>query len=396
MTNILVPTAAAFDFDIYDDSRVQADVQASYARALDCAPDIFYTERNGGHWVARSYEAIEAIVKDTEHFSAREIQIPRVPNPPFFIPLSMDPPANLPYRLALMPRFSPKAIRELMPALRQWAMRIVGDVADAGECDFARDVASLYPVSIFMESMGLPLERLREFRNLSNSFFRAQDPDVIESLSAEILQILRDLIEDHKRNPRDDLVDHFLTVKIGERKLDDSEVLSMCFSLFLGGMDTVTNTLGFTFQYLAQDKALQVRLAADPGLIPKFVEEALRCFAVVNTPRLVIKDCEYIGVRMKAGEMVLNLLPMAGRDERKNDNPANFDIDRPKVSHLAFSTGPHICVGHLLARTEMQVIVEEWVKRIPSFRLKDGGQRRFAMGVVFALDSLPLEWRAPQ
>jgi len=290
-----------FDFDIYTDPRVNEDVQGTSAEAIRTAPDVFYTTRNGGHWIARSPEAISEIVKDYEYFSVREMQIPRVPNPPFFIPLSLDPPVNLPYRAAMMPAFSPKAIRELEPKARAWAVKIIEDVADKGECDFIRDVSALFPVSVFMELMGIPVERLRECRECAEQFFNAHEGADMEAAGAKIMGLLGELLELRRGEPAADLMTHFLNVEIEGRKLNPDEVMAMSFVLFLGGMDTVTNMIGFSFQHLSGDPKLQARLAAEPTLIPKFVEECLRCFAIINTPRLVVKDCERFGVSFKAG-----------------------------------------------------------------------------------------------
>ncbi|HET6970816.1 MAG TPA: cytochrome P450 [Phenylobacterium sp.] len=389
-----VPPHLVFDFDIYADARVDDDVQGSYSRAIAEAPDVFYTPRNGGHWMVKRIEAISEIVKDPEHFSAREMQIPRVPNPPMFIPLSLDPPANQLYRQVLMPRFSPKAIRELEPRIREWAVRIVGEVADAGRCDFIGDVASRFPVSVFMELMGLPLPRLREFRELADAFFNAHEPAALEAMSAKILGLLGELIALRRREPADDLVSYFLAVEPEGRKLTEDEILAMSFVLYLGGMDTVTNVTGFAFQHLAQDPALQERLAAHPEDIGKFVDEALRAFGVINTPRLVVKDCERFGAPFRAGDMVLCLLSVAGRDERQNDDPARFDIDRKQASHLTFSTGPHLCIGHILARAEIRALTEEWLKRVPRFSATPGVRHGFRIGTVTAILSLPLEWDA--
>jgi cytochrome P450 len=389
-----VPAELIYDFDIYADPRVTDEVQASYAAAIVSAPDIFYTLKNGGHWMVRRFEAISEIVKDPEHFSVREMQIPRVPDPPFFIPLSLDPPENVPYRQVMMPRFSAKAIKVLEPRIREWAIRIIEEVADKAGCDFIRDVSSRFPVSVFMELMGLPLERLREFRELADEFFNAHEPEALAVMSAKILGILGELIELRRAQPGDDLVSHFLSADVEGRKLTTEEILAMCFVLYLGGMDTVTNVTGFSYHQLAQDPALQARLAANPDLIPKFVDEGLRCFGVINTPRLVVKDCERFGVRFKAGDMVLCLLSVAGRDERVNDDPARFDIDRERGQHLTFSTGPHLCVGHILARTEIRVLTEEWLKRIPGFSAKPGVRHGFRIGTVTAIQSLPLEWKA--
>ena len=390
-----VAAERVFDFDIYADPRISDDVQGSLAQAIGDAPDIFWSTLNGGHWLIRRYEMIEAIVKDPEHFSVREMQIPRVKNPPKFIPLSLDPPENIPYRQAMMPKFSPKAIRELEPRIRDWAVRIIDEVAAKGECDFVRDVSSLFPVSIFMELMGMPTTRLREFRALADAFFRVQgQSDEMDALGAQILGMLAEFINDRRANPGDDLISHFLSVDVGGRTMAMEEILAMCFVLFLGGMDTVTNVTGFSYQYLAQDPALQARLAAEPALIPKFVDEAIRCFSVINTPRLVIKDCERFGVKFREGDMVLCMLAMAGRDERVNANPNMFDLDRANPVALTFSAGPHLCVGHILARAEIRVLTEEWLKRIPSFTAVPGMKHGFRIGTVTAIESLPLSWRA--
>jgi cytochrome P450 len=389
-----VPANLVFDFDIYADPRVGDDVQGSYAEAIEAAPDIFFTPRNGGHWMVRRFEAISEIVKDPEHFSVREMQIPRVPNPPVFIPLSLDPPQNIPYRQVMMPRFSPKAVRELEPRIREWAVRIVEQATRGQGCDFIADVSSQFPVSVFMELMGLPLERLGALRDLADEFFNAHDPESLDATSARILGLLGELIELRRAEPRDDLVSHFLSVEIEGRRLSKEEILAMSFVLFLGGMDTVTNVSGFAFQHLAQDRELQARLAANPDLIPKFVDESLRAFGVINTPRLVMKDCERFGVAFKAGDMVLCLLSVAGRDDRVNAEPARFDIDRAQATHLTFSTGPHLCIGHILARTEIRVLTEEWLKRVPAFSPAPGERHGFRIGTVTAIKSLPIQWDA--
>ena len=388
-----VPPELVFEFDIYADPRIGEDVQGDYFKVLSTAPDIFWTPCNGGHWVVQRYDAIGAITKDYEHFSVREMQIPRVPNPPFFIPLSLDPPANLPYRQVMMPAFSPKSVTEMEPKLREWAQRMVDEVAAKGACDFLHDIAARYPVSIFMELMGMDLNRLREFREKADHFFNAHDPEGLEKASAEIIGDLQALMAEKKKNPDNKLVTHFQNVEVeGGRKLSDDEVLAMVFILFLGGMDTVTNVTAFAYRQLANDPDLQARLRADAKLIPKFVEEALRCFAVVNSPRLVVKDCERFGVNFHEGEMVLNMLPMGSRDDRQLEDPSRFNIDRAQSTHITFSSGPHLCLGHLLARAEMRVLTEEWLKRIPSFRAKPGVAHPFRIGTVCAILSLPLEW----
>jgi cytochrome P450 len=319
------------------------------------------------------------------------MQIPRVPDPPFFIPLSLDPPQNIPYRQIMMPMFSPKAVRAIEPKIRDWAVRIIDEAIAEGRCDFIRDVSSRFPVSVFMELMDMPLERLREFRDIADAFFNAHEPEALAAMSAQILGLLGELIALRRERPGTDVISQLLGSEIDGRPTTTDEVLAMCFVLFLGGMDTVTNVTGFSFQHLAQDPALQARLAAEPALASKFVDEGLRCFGVINTPRLVVQDCERFGVRFRAGDMVLCLLSVAGRDDRANADADRFDIDRERPSHLTFSTGPHLCLGHVLARTEMRILTEEWVKRVPSFKATPGVRHGFRIGTVTAILSLPIE-----
>ncbi len=381
-----------FEFDIYADPRITDDVQGSYAAALRGAPDIFWTPANGGHWMVQRGDLITEIVKDYEIFSAREMQIPRVPDPPYMIPLSVDPPANLPYRAALMPKFSPREVAKLEPHMREIATKLIDEVVAKGECDFIREISSRFPVSIFMELMGLPLEKLREFRIIADNYFNARSNEDLARLGGQIMGIFSDLMEIRAREPRDDLVTSLMNTEVDGRALTRDEILAMCLVLFLGGMDTVTNVSGFTFQRLAEEPAVQARMAADPTLIPRAVEEGIRLHGVICTPRVVVQDTDKHGVSFRTGDMVLNILSQVGRDNRANDHADAFDIDRENKVHLTFSTGPHLCLGHILARAEIRILTEEWFKRIPSFRAKPGARHGFRIGTVHALEALPLEW----
>lgn len=388
-----VPADLVFDFDIYADTRVGSDVHQTYSAAIANAPDVFWAPQNGGHWMAQRMDAISAIATDPEHFSVREMQIPRVPNPPFFIPLSLDPPENLPYRRAMAPMFGPVAVKAMEPRLRAWAGEIIDLALHKGTFDFMADVAKLFPVSVFMELMGMDLSRLHEFRDLAERFFENQnDAAQIEALSGQILGVMKALIDEKRSNPDDKLMSHFIHADMGDgRTMSEGEILAMSFVLFLGGMDTVTNVTGFAYQQLAQMPELQARLGADAeGLSSAFADEAVRMFGVVNTPRLVVKDIDLMGVPFREGDMVLNLLPIGSRDDRKFDQPHVLDIDRKKAAHVTFSTGPHLCIGHVLGRAEIKVLTEEWFKRVSTFRLAESSPRPFRTGTVMALEALPI------
>jgi cytochrome P450 len=381
-----------YNFDVFNDDQLRHDLHASYARLHREAPDVFYTPAHGGHWVITKHDAIASVVMDPEHFSVREMQIPRIPNPPRLIPLSLDPPENIPYRQILMPFFSPKSVAAMGENIKSHAKAIIGAVAPHGHCEFVAEVAARFPVTVFLEFMGFSVERLDYFRSLIENYFRARDEKAIhETLSViegEIVQI----IELRKKDPQKDLVTFLVNSTIADRPLNMEELTSMCMLLFHGGMDTVTNAMSFGARFLAENAAIQDRLLADPTSIEPFVEESIRMFGVVNTPRLVVKDCERFGVKFRVGDMVLCNLPLAGWDSSKNPNPEIFDIDRKNRSYLMFSTGPHLCVGHFLARFEMRILFGEWMRQIGRFKLAVGHQPSYRPGFVMAMEALGLEW----
>jgi len=387
-----VPAELVHEFDIYEDEGIRRDLHRQYARVLDEAPGIFYTPNNGGHWMVTRHDTISAVVMDTTLFSTEHSQIPKVANPPRFIPLNYDPPENMQYRQLLMPYFSPKAVKAMDAEIEFQANRIVDLVKDKGRCEFVQDVAAPFPVTVFMILMGLPLERFNDFRKMVDDFFNAQGTDRLEGITQTINAEIMAIINARRADPKEDLVSYLVNAEMRGRKLTEYELLNICFLLVLGGLDTVTNMLTFTTHRLAQEPAIQERLIADPSLIPAASEEGLRLFGVVNVPRVVKKDVDLLGAPFRVGDMVLCTLPMAGWDDRKNDNPAVFDLDRKDRQFLTFSTGAHLCLGHFLARTELQKMYGVWMKKIGKFRLAADAQFHYRGGTVMALDRLDLEW----
>ena len=389
-----VPGELVHAFDIYDDPGIRRDLHREYARILDEAPGIFYAPNNGGHWMVTRYDTISAVVLDTEHFSTEHSQIPVIPNPPRFIPLNYDPPENMPYRKLLMPYFSPKAVKAMDERIVFHANRIVDAVKDKGRCEFVKEVAAPFPVTVFMILMGLPLDRFDHFRQLVDDFFNAQGTARLEGITATINAELEAIIADRRANPKEDLTSFLVHAEMEGRPLARHELLNMCFLLLLGGLDTVTNMLTFTVRRLAEEPALQERLIADPSRMADFAEEGLRLFGVVNVPRIVKKDVDLLGAPFRTGDMVLCTLPMAGWDDTRNPHPAAFDIDRKDKKHLTFSTGAHLCLGHFLARTELRTMYGVWMEKIGRFRLAAQPAFHYRAGTVMALDSLELEWDA--
>ncbi|MDX2276945.1 MAG: cytochrome P450 [Hyphomonadaceae bacterium] len=387
-----VKAEQVFDLDIFLDEDLLKDPHKGYRAIQQKAPDIFYTCRNGGHWVVTRFDVMASILRDAEHFSSKELTIPKSNSDNVMLPLNLDPPEHAGYRAALMKHVNRKFVDSLEPKLRSRANELIDEVIAAGQCDFSERLGAAFPVSVFMDFMGMPRERFAEFREIVREYFGPITNARYIELQNIIISVIREMIADRRAQPGDDLLSKLMEESVRGRPLTDAEIESYGFLLFLGGLDTVANALTFAFRHLAEDGALQARLAADPSHIPAFVEESLRCFGVVHQTRIVKKDIEIGGAYMREGDMVSCALPAAGLDDRKNEDPERFDIDRPRREHIAFSTGAHTCIGNVLARAEMRVFTEEWLKRIPSFCIPSNGKLVWRAGQVMSLQSLPLQW----
>ena len=189
------------------------------------------------------------------------------------------------------------------------------------------------------------------------------------------------------------MISRLIDTKIDGRQIRVAELQNMCILLFVGGMHTVTNVTGFSYWQLASMPELQQRLVDHPDLIANFVEEGIRMFGVINTPRIVRKDTERFGVKFRKGDMVLCMLPLAGRDDRVNEDAHHFDIDRKHREYLTFSKGPHLCIGHLLARAELRILTEVWLSRIPRFSIQPGAKQKYTTSTGLGIVNLPLVWQ---
>jgi cytochrome P450 len=387
-----VPQDLVLRFNIYDDPRLKGDLHQALKRLHRDAPEIFWTPENGGHWVITRGALMEEVLKDHEHFSSRGNHVPYAPDGMVMIPLNLDPPEHTYYRSILMRHFSPPAIKKLEPRVEYWARHLVDRVADAGRCEFMDEVASLFPVSIFMEMMGLPIEHLREYRAIVVEYFGHTTPERWLELQREITRRMREVLDARLIEPRDDMTSKLLRDELDGRKMTMTELEALTNLLFQAGMDTVANFAGFFFRYLGSNPDLQRQIRENPRQIADIVEEGFRLLGVVNNGRMLRQDRTVGGIPMRKDDIIICMLPLAGLDERRNPEPEVFKVNRPGRDHMLFSRGVHLCIGHTLARAEMRVLLAEWFKRIPEYGIAPGYAPTFRAGQVMGLSHLPLEW----
>jgi cytochrome P450 len=218
------------------------------------------------------------------------------------------------------------------------------------------------------------------------------DVEMMRAGTKGILSIEAELVERRRRQPGDDLISLALAAQIDGKPLSEFEIRGMFFFFLFAGLDTIAAATGFMFRYLAEHAEVRGALAADPSKIGDAIEDSLRRHGQITTNRFVKKDVEVGGVKLKQGDNLLCSLVLANLDAALFDKPLDVDITRSSNPHLAFGAGPHRCIGSNIARLQLRVTVEEWLRRIPEFRVAEGGIICAVNSEALVLESLPLVW----
>ncbi|WPB75345.1 cytochrome P450 [Archangium violaceum] len=404
-----VPPELVYEYDNARDPRMLEDPHARMRSLILEAPPIFFSPYNGGMWFVTRKKAIVDITMNPEVYSNSFLAAAasgehkgehtgghkeghKEQQGFVMLPIATDPPQHTAYRAPLNQPLAAKTLAGLETAIRDMTNELIDKVLAAGRCDFFSEIAEPLPVTLFMKLAGMPTGRLAEFRDLATQATSATvDAATREMTFKRIAGILAEVIKARQEKREDDLISKLLDANIQGRNPTFHEMLGYSITLFLGGLETVVNALSFGVRHLARDQELQAKLRAEPGLIPGAIEELLRLYGIASTPRRVMRDEVCHGVQFKQGDMVLLLLPAANYDDAAFSNPEQFILGR-KDQHQTFNTGPHRCVGLHLARLEMKVFYEEWLKRVPPFRLDPQAPPRFMGGFNLAITSLPLIW----
>lgn len=346
-------------------------------------------------WIVTHYDDIERVYSDNDAFSnagAAEFQAYVGETFPS-IPLGIDPPDHRKYRLFLTPHFSPARLNRMQDDIRRVVVDMIDAIAAKGEVDIAWDFGRVYPVRIFMDLMGFPLTMFEQFLAWEWDILHSNDPVRIQSSMRGILAYLRAFIAEKETQPDDKLVTAIVQGQIEGKPLTDDEKIGIVWFLWLGGLDTVAASIGLMFRRMALEPEIQRAIAADPVVIPAAVEEFLRIHPVVNSGRRAKHDLDWHGVMIKAGEQVQCVNSAGNFDPSRFPNPRRFDLSRQANRHFTFVGGVHNCLGAALARRELRVLLDEWFRRIPEFRIKPGTDTTCYPGLL-SIRHLHIEWDA--
>lgn len=361
----------------------------------DRLPPIFYSVGSqSSSWNLIKHEDAFFMLRSADYFTNEGgTPFPRDPANPFkLIPIEINPPQHRKYRNILDPMLSPQGIQKLEGTIRKLANDLIDEVEAKGECQFDEAYGRPLPVSIFLDLMGLPQEMCDTFVGWAVDLLHATDPAVAGKAYWDICGYLEGAIEEKRKNMDDGAMSRIIRGTIDGEPLSAQDVFGFTVFLFIAGLDTVFATLNNMWLWLAQNPAKRQEIIERPGDIMAITEELIRRFGVTFSGRTLLQDLEMRGVKMKAGDKVMSILPACNFDPEVFPNPLEVDFDRTRKPILSFAGGVHSCMGAHLARLEIRIGLQEWLRRIPDFALKPGFKAEFRPGGVVGPEHLPLVW----
>ena len=344
-------------------------------------------------YVTRREDVLFAL-RHPELFSSKQA-FDELGSPLPLVPIAFDPPEHTRFRKILQPFFSPHTLKEMLPSLQRQAIHLIDEVAAKGSCDAMAEIAIPYPSQVFLTLFGLPLEDRDQLIEWKDKVIALSEAPSLEGAdltpAIELATYLTETINAHRQNPGNDLLSSVLT---GEDPLDDGEALGLAYLFVLAGLDTVTAAIGFSFLKLARDQQLQQQLRDNPDDIRVFIEEIVRLEPPAPVvPRVTTDYVTIGGYTLPPGSKVRLCLGSINRDSSDPISVDDVVMDGKIHPHWGFGGGPHRCLGSHLARLELELIIGEWLKRVPRFELAPDADTTIDFPAnTFGLKSLKLRY----
>lgn len=363
-----------------------------------------------GFWAVTKYRDVKAISRDAQTWSTElgttfiRTQTPEFIEIASLTLLNMDPPKQTRYRRLVSAGFTPKMIAQLAGTVQSRAERIADGVFDkGGDVEFVTDVAEYLPLQMICDLIGVPESDHHLIFDWSNRMVGFQDPDFRttpedgEIAAAEIFAYCDGLVDDRRKNPRDDILTALVNAEVDGDRLTREEIDSFFVILCVAGNETTRNLIAHAMRALIEHPAAYRELRAnldDEALWRSATEEFLRWGSSIhNFRRTATTDTEVRGQQIAAGEKVVTFYASANFDEEVFANPQTFDIRRTPNDHVTFGGGgPHFCLGANLARLQITCMIREILRRFPTAE-HTGPVRRMRSDFINGIKHMPLNFQ---
>ena len=387
----------ANDFEIFDPDFVK-DPYSVWSDLREQGCPFARTERRDVTFMPTTYEGVRSIAADTDTWSSFSITVTPVPQSydangdRIRSIIATDEPDHTPERRLMLPFFSPKAVEKYREHTQELCRRLIREFIEDGSADIAEQYARQIPPRIIAAILGIEPEMADEFTTWVQGALELglQDDEIREHYASIIRKFFVEEIADRQENPGDDLISFLLAAELDGKPVPMPVIRGNVGLMLIAGIDTTWSSIGSALLHLATHPEDRQRLVDEPELIPTAIEEFLRAYSPVTMARVATRDTMLGDREVKAGERVMLTFPAANRDPAMFENPEEVIIDREHNRHIAFGSGIHRCAGSNLARMEMQVAIEEFLKMIPEFEIADADAVTWAGGQVRGPRNIPV------
>ncbi|GAC1399477.1 MAG: cytochrome P450 [Mycobacterium sp.] len=369
---------------------MSVDRRTGWATLRDMGPVVL---TDGAYYITRREDVLHALRTPEIYSSKKAFESLGSPLP--LVPIAFDPPEHTRFRKILQPFFSPGTLSQMMPSLQAQAAAIVDSLATRGSSEVMSEFAIPYPSQVFLTLYGLPLEDRDRLVAWKDAVIGLSDLPSLEGAdltpALELFTYLTEAINARRANPGDDVLSQVLD---GDEPLDDAEAIGLSYLFVLAGLDTVTASIGFALLELARNPGLRSQLIEDPDQIKVFVEEMVRLEPPAPiVPRVTTEEVTIEGITLPPDTMVRLCLGAINRDDSDAISTNEVVMDGKVHRHWGFGGGPHRCLGSHLARMELSLVVEQWLRRVPEFEVEPGVTPKIPFPAqTHGFDSLPLRW----
>lgn len=362
------------------DERAGFFVVTRYADAqrVTSAPELFSSVNPMGPSIYEAAAAMEQVLPDAPAEARRAADFNRHRGNVLF---TADPPEHTRHRKLINRALTPRAVTAFEPEIERLCHRLVDRFAPAGRAEIVAEYAGHVPVVAVARLLGIPDERTDDFIRMANSIIAplgaSMSPQDIHAClvdQSHFFTYFTELVESRRESPSDDLLSAIVHARVaGEQPFTLEEILGLASQLLAAGLDTTNKLIATTLLRLCEDSELMASVRADPGAVPRLLEEMLRLESPVQGLfRTATADTEIGGVPIPAGAMVWVVYASANRDDAVFDRPDEIELGRPNLrSHMAFGHGPHFCIGAPLARAEARIALEVLLDRLDDIRLDE-------------------------
>jgi cytochrome P450 len=258
------------------------------------------------------------------------------------------------------------------------ANQLVDALADRGSAELVSEFCEPLSARVLRQALGLDFveeETLRRwFVELATGAANFEgDPakqEIADRASAEVNDTVAPVLERLEREPNDTLLSSMIHTEVDGERLTKAEIQSNLKVMIVGGLQATTDLIALSLWAVLSHPEQWEEVKADPKLVDPAIEEAARWHSPVGTStRQATEDTELAGARLEKGALIAAVLASANHDERNWTEPERYDIHRREGSHLAFATGPHLCLGARLGRYEARTAWRTLIDRLPDLRL---------------------------